>query len=122
VRLGMFAVIVLLTTALFVGSAAMLVNVSSTVRLPLAARTLINQGEKIYVDECASCHAKDGSGAVPRGKVMKVPDLRAPAIQKKTDDQLIQAILKSTPHRGILKRAGDEGLRMAVMHMRNFKQ
>jgi mono/diheme cytochrome c family protein len=77
---------------------------------------------KIYADKCASCHGKYGSGDTTRGKAMKVPDLRAPEIQKKTDKELFDAIVKSRAHRGLQKQLGDENLRMVVMHMRTFKK
>jgi cytochrome c6 len=79
------------------------------------------EGEKIYAGKCAVCHAKDGSGSTARGKTLKVPDLRSPEIQQKTDDELIKGILKAKGHPPYEKQLGDEGLRNVVLFMRTFK-
>jgi mono/diheme cytochrome c family protein len=105
-RTSMFFVIVLFLAAVFIGS----------------VRAQVPEGMKIYIDKCASCHAKDGSGDTARGRVMKVPDLRTPKIQKKTDDQLLEAIMKSNAHRAFRTQIGDEGTRMAIAHMRTMKK
>jgi mono/diheme cytochrome c family protein len=41
--------------------------------------------------KCAMCHGQDGGGSEV-GKSMNVPDLRSPAVQKLSDDQLAQII------------------------------
>ena len=38
--------------------------------------------------KCAVCHGSDGSGNTPEGKRRGAPDLRAPAVQKKSDAEL----------------------------------
>jgi len=86
-----------------------------------ASSAQVTEGVKLYADKCASCHATDGSGTTTRGKAMKVPDLRAPGIQKKTDDQLLDAIGRTNAHRGFRKSIGDDKLRMTIMHMRTLK-
>jgi cytochrome c5 len=121
-RTGMFFLIVFVMSGVLVSSVGLLVNVSSSASLPLSAKALLNDGAKLYEEKCASCHAADGSGSTTRGKAMKVPDLRAPRIQQKNDDQLLQAIVKTNVHKGLLKSLGDEKLRMTIMHMRTFKK
>ena len=68
----------------------------------------VAQGATIYADKCASCHAKDGSGNVPRGKAMKAPDLRATDLQKKTDAQLTKGILDAKRHPSFQKINNDD--------------
>jgi mono/diheme cytochrome c family protein len=84
-----------------------------------AAADPVADGRAIYVDKCASCHAVDGSGDVPRGKAMKAPDLRLPATQKKTDAELIRGILESKRHPAFNKMSKDD-LAKVVTHMRSF--
>jgi mono/diheme cytochrome c family protein len=86
----------------------------------LAAQTGETAGEKIYAQHCLSCHAKDGSGSTPRGKAMKVPDLRAAAIQKKTDAQLVEAIVKAKAHAAFRKKISDADMKQAVEFMRKL--
>jgi cytochrome c6 len=45
-----------------------------------------------FATNCAACHASDGSGDTPAGKSMKLADLRAPAVQSKSDAQLAEII------------------------------
>ncbi len=80
-----------------------------------------SEGEKLYMAKCASCHAKDGSGDTPRGKTMKIPNLRSPEIRKKTDDQLVEGIAKSKIHSGIQKQMKSEDIRKTVIFIRNVK-
>ena len=120
-RTSMFFVVVFLVAAVIVGSIGVLVQVASSASVPLVIRTQW-EGMKIYSDKCASCHAKDGSGSTTRGKAMKVPDLRATDLQKKSKRKLFDAIVKSTAHRGLQEQLGDDNLRMVVIHMRTLKE
>ena len=89
--------------------------------IPLTVKAQVNIGDKIYADQCLSCHAKDGSGSTPRGKAMKVPDLRTPQVQKKTDAELIDGIVKAKAHTGFRKKLGGEEIRKVVAYMRTLK-
>ncbi|MFY9844172.1 MAG: c-type cytochrome [Terriglobales bacterium] len=42
-------------------------------------------GQKVFQDKCAKCHAKDGSGSTSYGKALGAADLRSADVQKKTD-------------------------------------
>lgn len=77
--------------------------------------------ERLYRDRCASCHANDGSGNTPRGKAMKVPDLRSTEVQKKTDAQFIEAIVKAKAHSAASKQLREEDARRLASYMRTFK-
>lgn len=120
-RTSMFFIMVFLMADVIVGSIGVLIQVASSSSVPLVIGAQY-EGMMIYADNCASCHAKDGSGSTTRGKAMNVPDLRAPEIQKKSDKELFDAIVKSTAHRGLQKQLGDEKLRMVVMHVRTLRE
>jgi mono/diheme cytochrome c family protein len=77
--------------------------------------------EKLYVDKCASCHAKDGSGSTARGKAMKVPDLRLEVTKKKTDEQLFALIVNAKAHSSVRKQLTDADIRGLVTYMRGLK-
>jgi len=49
-------------------------------------------GAALFKQNCAPCHAMDGSANTPAGKSLKAKDLRSPEVQKKTDEQLANQI------------------------------
>ena len=49
-------------------------------------------GAALFKQNCAPCHAMDGSANTPAGKSTKAKDLRSPAVQKKTDEELANQI------------------------------
>ena len=49
-------------------------------------------GAAMFKQNCAPCHAMDGSANTPAGKSTKAKDLRSPAVQKKTDEELANQI------------------------------
>ena len=53
-----------------------------------------DSAQDVYLDKCAVCHAKDGSGNTAKGKKVKAKDLRSPEVQKMTDAELTNAIAK----------------------------
>ena len=66
---------------------------------PVAAATLAvgfaqNPAEKVYLDKCANCHSKDGSGQTAKGKKLELKDLRSAEAQKLTDAKMIELITK----------------------------
>ncbi|HXD34068.1 MAG TPA: c-type cytochrome [Pyrinomonadaceae bacterium] len=48
--------------------------------------------EDVYLDKCAVCHAKDGSGNTAKGRKVKAKDLRSAEVQKMSDKELTDAI------------------------------
>jgi mono/diheme cytochrome c family protein len=42
--------------------------------------------------KCAVCHGEDGKGKTPEGKRRNVPDLTAPAVQKRSDAEIAALI------------------------------
>jgi cytochrome c6 len=51
-------------------------------------------GAAIYKAKCALCHAANGRGDTPTGKVMRVRDLRSAEVQKRSDADL-SAIIRN---------------------------
>jgi mono/diheme cytochrome c family protein len=51
-----------------------------------------NDGQKLYEENCAKCHAPDGSGNTTIGKAVGAKDLRAPEALKLTDAQIATQI------------------------------
>jgi mono/diheme cytochrome c family protein len=49
-------------------------------------------GAPLFKQNCAPCHAMDGSANTPAGKSTKAKDLRSPPVQKKTDEELANQI------------------------------
>jgi len=49
-------------------------------------------GAPLFKQNCAPCHAMDGSANTPAGKSTKAKDLRSPAVQQKTDEELANQI------------------------------
>ncbi len=46
----------------------------------------------LFKQNCAPCHGMDGSANTPAGKSTKAKDLRTPAVQRKTDEELANQI------------------------------
>jgi mono/diheme cytochrome c family protein len=59
-----------------------------------ATEASLRSGLEHWADHCATCHANDGSGAVPIGRALypPVPDMRLPATQGMTDGELFYII------------------------------
>ena len=47
-----------------------------------------------FKSKCAVCHGTDGSGNTAQGKALKVRDLRSAEVQKMTDAQMTDVIVK----------------------------
>ena len=60
--------------------------------LPLSATDA--PGSSSFRSNCVICHSADGSGNTALGKKFKVRDLRSPEVQKATDAELSELILK----------------------------
>jgi mono/diheme cytochrome c family protein len=54
-------------------------------------------GSDIFKAKCAACHGADASGNTPLGKRFNIPDLRSPAVQKQTDQQMGEFIENGKP-------------------------
>ena len=71
--------------------------------------------------KCALCHGMDGSSQTDTGRKVKAPDLRAPATQNRTDEEL-RAII-ATGHKGMpsfRKQADAERIQTLVAYIREI--
>lgn len=50
-----------------------------------------SSGASVYKAKCVTCHGQDGGGTA-MGKTLQVADLRSPAVQSKSDAELIQSV------------------------------
>ena len=57
---------------------------------PMSAQS----GADLFKQKCAMCHGPDGKGQTPMGKNMKLSDLRSANVQKQSDAQLKDNVLK----------------------------
>jgi mono/diheme cytochrome c family protein len=60
---------------------------------PMAASAQTT-AEDLYLDKCANCHGKDGAGQTIKGKKLKLKDLRSAEVQKMTDAQMTDLMVK----------------------------
>jgi mono/diheme cytochrome c family protein len=51
-------------------------------------------GEALYKRNCAGCHGADGAGQTRMGATFKLKDLRSAEVQKMTDAQLADLVIK----------------------------
>jgi mono/diheme cytochrome c family protein len=58
-----------------------------------AAASLGADGETVYVENCASCHGRDGKGRTPAGKKMGAKDL---ALSQAADADIARQIREGT--------------------------
>src|SRR5262245_39412057 len=94
---------------------------------PVAAATLAvgfaqDPAEKLYLDKCANCHSKDGSGQTAKGKKLELKDLRSADVQKKmTDAKMIELIAKGKGDMdGYEKELKAEEIKALVAYIRSL--
>ncbi len=75
----------------------------------------------LYKTKCALCHAPNGSGSVPVGTQLSVPNLRLRQAQALTNDQWVKIIEdgkgKMPAYKG---RLGDDQIRQVVTYLREL--
>jgi mono/diheme cytochrome c family protein len=52
--------------------------------------------KQVYLNKCSICHGEDGAGKTAKGKKLKVKDIRSAEVQKMTQAQWIDAIVKGS--------------------------
>jgi len=70
----------------------------------MASRTLAVQPapamqedvKQVYLNKCSVCHGEDGAGKTAKGKKLKMKDIRAADVQKMTQAQWVDAIVKGS--------------------------
>jgi cytochrome c6 len=63
------------------------------IALPIAS-IAADESADLFKSKCAMCHGPDGAGKTMMGEKLKIPDLRAAEVQKKTDVDLKAVIAK----------------------------
>jgi mono/diheme cytochrome c family protein len=78
--------------------------------------------QQVYLDKCAVCHAKDGSGNTAKGKKVKAKDLRSAEVQKMSDAELLDAVAKGKGKDmdGFQKELGAEVVKQLVTYCRSL--
>ncbi len=66
--------------------------------LLLASVCLCAHAASLFEEQCAACHAKDGSGT-PAGKKLGVLDLRSRAVQSLSNEELFDSIAFGVKHK-----------------------
>jgi len=98
------------------------VFVSGTGHSSLASPAPQKSAEDVYLDKCAVCHAKDGSGNTAKGRKVKAKDLRSDEIQKLSDAELIKDVGqgKGKDMDGFQKELGADMVKQLVAYCRSF--
>jgi len=78
--------------------------------------------QDVYLDKCAVCHAKDGSGNTAKGRKLKVKDLRSPDVQKMTEAEMIDIVGKGKGKDmdGFQKELGMDMVKSLVTYYRSL--
>lgn len=78
--------------------------------------------QDVYLDKCAVCHAKDGSGNTAKGRKVKAKDLRSAEIQKMSDAELIKDVStgKGKDMDGFEKELGADMVKQLVAYCRTL--
>jgi mono/diheme cytochrome c family protein len=78
-------------------------------------------GASLFRSNCVICHGGDASGNTALGKKFKVRDLKSPDVQKATDAELFDVILKGKkPMPGFADRLKDEQIRQIISYLRDL--
>src|SRR4051794_21099869 len=86
-----------------------------------ASRAADEATVKLFESKCASCHAKDGTGATVMGKALKVKDFKEPDVQKMSDDDLATLIAKGKDKMpGVEKTATPQQIKALVGYTREL--
>ena len=88
----------------------------------LASPAPQKSAEDVYMDKCAVCHGKDGSGNTAKGRKVKAKDLRSEEIQKMSDAELLKDVSqgKGKDMDGFQKELGADMVKQLVTYCRSF--
>ena len=90
----------------------------------LAAPLAFGDAAEVYAKNCASCHAKDGTGNTVMGKKSKVKDYTDAKVQASfTDAEALKAILEGKDKmKGYKDKVTEAEAKDLVKHVRSFKK
>jgi len=108
--------------ALLCGIAALAAAFSPRSHAAPAAARPADSAQDVYLDKCAVCHAKDGSGNTVKGRKLKVKDLRAPESQKLSEPEMIEIVSKGKGKDmdGFEKELGKDMIKQIVEYYRGL--
>jgi mono/diheme cytochrome c family protein len=102
------------TSVLIVGLFVVMVAV-----LPAVAEDS-SAGAGVFKSKCVTCHGQDGKGTAV-GKSLQVADLRSPAVQSKSDAELIQSVSDGKGNMPAFKgNITDDEIHAVVTFVRTF--
>lgn len=78
--------------------------------------------QDVYLDKCAICHGKDGSGNTAKGRKLKVKDARSPDVQKLSEAAMIDIVAKGKGKDmdGFEKELGKDMVKSIVAYYRSL--
>jgi mono/diheme cytochrome c family protein len=94
-----------------------------TIALLCSCRALADNGADIYQKKCAACHGATGAGDTMIGKNLKIPSLRSPEVQRRTDEELFKIIAKGRNRMPAFDRKlSREQIHDLVRHIRSLEK
>ncbi|HTG75312.1 MAG TPA: cytochrome c [Terriglobia bacterium] len=71
-------------------------SISFAMARPTAPLVLQDDVKQVYLNKCSVCHGEDGAGKTAKGKKLKMKDIRSAEVQKMTQAQWTDAIVKGS--------------------------
>ena len=71
-------------------------SISVAMARPIAPVVLQDDVKQVYLNKCSVCHGEDGAGKTAKGKKLKMKDIRSAEVQKMTQAQWTDAIIKGS--------------------------
>ena len=71
-------------------------SISFAMARPTAPLVLQDDVKQVYLNKCSVCHGEDGAGKTAKGKKLKMKDIRSAEVQKMTQAQWTDAIIKGS--------------------------
>ena len=71
-------------------------SISVAMARPTAPVVLQDDVKQVYLNKCSVCHGEDGAGKTAKGKKLKMKDIRSADVQKMTQAQWTDAIIKGS--------------------------
>ena len=107
---------------LLYAAAALAVTFLPELHAASAAARPADSPQDVYLDKCAVCHAKDGSGNTVKGRKLKVKDLRGPDAQKLSEAEMIEIVSKGKGKDmdGFQKELGTDMIKQIVEYYRGL--
>lgn len=109
-------------SVLSIAAYAVFILVSGSANTSQASAPPQQSAQDVYLDKCAVCHGKDGSGNTAKGRKVKAKDLRSAEIQKMSDEELIDAVSKGKGKDmdGFQKELGADMIKQLVAYCRTL--